>query len=256
MLPKGLRVFPSTDDHSHRRNRLPLSDEVATYVRALIMSRSMRPGEFVRLEKIAEELGVSATPVREGLHALRGEGFLEFEPRRGFVVAPLSPEDIEDLFLVQADIAGELAARAARVATPDVVRELRRLQSALDEANAAGQMDRVVELNHRVHKTINLLAASPKLSFMLSVAVRYVPQPFFVTIEGWVSAAVHDHGRVFAALEANDPDDARAGMRTHILHAGTLLAQHFRQKGLAEEAGSAAIDTGLPPVQELDAGPA
>lgn len=124
--------MPASIPPARRRNRLPLSDEVAAHVRAQIMSGSLQPGEFVRLEKVADDLGVSATPVREGLHALRGEGFLGFEPRRGFVVAPLSPDDIEDLFLVQADIAGELAARAAIAATPEVVDELRRLQAMLD----------------------------------------------------------------------------------------------------------------------------
>ena len=66
-----------------------LSDEVAGYVRELIMSGNLRPGEFIRQERIADELQLSATPVREGLLLLRGEGFLELKPRRGFVVAPL-----------------------------------------------------------------------------------------------------------------------------------------------------------------------
>lgn len=223
-------MLDSELNRSRRRKRQPLTDEVASYVRALIMSGALHPGDFVRLEKIADDLGVSATPVREALHALRGEGFLIFEPRRGFIVAPLSPSDIEDLFLVQADIAGELAARAARVATPDLVNELRELQSALDAATGDGHADDVVDINHEIHRRINGLAAAPKLSFLLSVAVRYVPQPFFVTIEGWVSAAVHDHGIVFAALENNDPEAAREAMRNHILHAGALLATHFRQQ--------------------------
>lgn len=218
----------STSSPARRRKRLPLSDEVAAYVRAQIMSGLLQPGEFVRLEKVADDLEVSATPVREGLHALRGEGFLDFEPRRGFVVAPLSPDDIEDLFLVQADIAGELAARAAVAATPEVVAELRRLQALLDRATSDGRSEDVVDLNHQIHRTINVLAAAPKLSFLLSVAVRYVPQPFFLNIDGWVSAAVHDHGKVFAAMETNDPEAAREGMRHHILHAGNLLADHFR----------------------------
>ncbi|MPZ59864.1 MAG: FCD domain-containing protein [Propionibacteriales bacterium] len=187
------------------------------------MSGSLRPGDFVRLEKIADELGVSATPVREGLHALRGEGFLTFEPRRGFVVAPLSPSDIQDLYLVQANIAGELAARAAIAATPATVAGLRELQAELDQATCDGRAEDVLELNWQIHREINRLAGSPKLSFLLSVAVRYVPQPFFATIEGWVSAAVHDHAHVFDAIERNDPAAARSAMEKHILHAGDVI---------------------------------
>jgi len=75
-------VLESRTDGSRRRTRVSLSDEVAAHVRALIISGSLHPGEFVRLEKIADDLGVSATHVREGLHVLRGEGFLDFEPSR------------------------------------------------------------------------------------------------------------------------------------------------------------------------------
>lgn len=205
-----------------------MSEEVASHVRALIMSGTLRAGQFVRLDRVAEELDVSATPVREGLQALRGEGFLTFEPRRGFMVAPLSPDDVQDLFLVQADIAGELAARAAAVMTPEVVAEVRALQTALRQALADGRPEDVVDLNHQVHRTINLQAQAPKLAWMLGVAVRYVPEPFFLTIDGWSQASLHDHDGVLDALAAHDPEGARAAMRTHILHAGRLLAQHLR----------------------------
>jgi DNA-binding GntR family transcriptional regulator len=192
------------------------------------MSGRLGPGEFVRLERIAEELDVSATPVREGLQALRGEGFLTFEPRRGFVVAPLSPDDVHDLFLVQADIAGELAARAAAATTPEWMAELRATQDQLIAAMASGRPEDVVEHNRQVHRLINLHANAPKLAWMLSVAVRYVPEPFFLAIEGWSQASLHDHDDVLAALEAGDAGRAREAMRRHILHAGDLLAEHLR----------------------------
>lgn len=211
-----------------RAERQPLSEEVASHVRSLIMSGTLRAGQFVRLDRIAEELDVSATPVREGLQALRGEGFLTFEPRRGFIVAPLTPDDVEDLFLVQADIAGELAARAATAVTPEWMAELRRLQWAVAQAVTAGRAEDVVEHNRQVHRHINLRAQAPKLAWMLSVAVRYVPEPFFLTIDGWSQASLHDHDAVLDALERGDPADARTAMRAHILHAGQLLAAHLR----------------------------
>lgn len=65
--------------------RRQLSDEVADYVRELIMSGQVRHGEFLRLERVADDLGISVTPVREALLSLRGEGFVTLEPRRGFM---------------------------------------------------------------------------------------------------------------------------------------------------------------------------
>ncbi|MCR6030075.1 FCD domain-containing protein [Nocardioides sp. zg-579] len=209
------------------RRRSTLSNEVAAHVRALVMAGALKPGEFVRMERIADELEVSITPVREGLHTLSAEGFLTFEPRRGFMVAPLSAADIRDLFWVQADIAGELAARAAARATSEDLVALRALQRDLGTASQEGRADDVVDLNWRIHRHVNLLAGSPKLAFLLSVAVRYVPLPFFATIPGWSDASVHDHEAVFRALEEHDAEAARVAMHDHIAHAGDLLAQHF-----------------------------
>ena len=93
--------------------REQLSDEVAGRLRAAIMSGTLRPGTFIRLDETATQLGVSITPVREALRTLRGEGMVQLEPHRGHVVLPLSRADIADIFWLQATIAKELAASAA-----------------------------------------------------------------------------------------------------------------------------------------------
>jgi DNA-binding transcriptional MocR family regulator len=67
-------------DRLARRQQLP--EEVAGYVRELIITGAVRPGEFLRMERIAEAVGVSNTPVREGLLILRSEGLVELVPRR------------------------------------------------------------------------------------------------------------------------------------------------------------------------------
>src|SRR5664279_1472908 len=115
-LPQGTGVFGP-------RGRVQLSEEVASHLRDMIMSGTLRPGEFIRLEAVAHKLGVSVTPVREALLLLRGEDIVRLLPRRGCVGAPLSRVDVEDLFDVQARLAGELAARAvSRVTEEDLGR--------------------------------------------------------------------------------------------------------------------------------------
>ena len=102
--------------------RRQLSDEVAAPVRDLIMSGQVGHGEFLRLERIAADLGISVTPVREALLSLRGEGFVTLEPRRGFMPAPLTRQDVQDLFEAQAYFAGELAQPKAILLDPRLIR--------------------------------------------------------------------------------------------------------------------------------------
>jgi DNA-binding GntR family transcriptional regulator len=206
--------------------RPQLSDEAAAYVRELVLTGQLKAGEFVRVDRVAEELDISVTPVREGLLALRGEGFLDLAPRRGFVVAGLSEGDVRDLFWVQAQIAGELAARATEQVTPEQLKELESLQEDLSKALDRGSLDEVERCNHAFHRTLNLAAAAPKLTWFLRTATRYVPHRFYHRVGGWPDASAHDHLAILDGLRGRDPEVVRTAMEEHINHIGELLIDH------------------------------
>jgi len=210
--------------------RAQLGDEVASYLRDLIMSGQLS-GEYVRLERVAETLGVSVTPVREALLSLRAEGFVRLEPRRGFLVLPLTGDDVTDLFLAQSQLAGELAARAAIRSDEEVLERLHRSQESLRAAAREGDLARIEEENYLFHREINLAADAPKLTWLLGVVVRYAPRRFYPTIEGWPAASVRDHDSILDAITRKDERAARGGMVEHIVHAGELLVGHLRTSG-------------------------
>jgi DNA-binding GntR family transcriptional regulator len=217
------------------RRRPQLAEEVADYLRERIMSGQVRSGEYLRLEHVAEELGISITPVREALVALRGEGFVQLLPRRGFVVSPLSRMDVQDVFRVQADIAGELSARAARMITEEQLDRLAQIQSELDALHGKAAADKQEALNHEFHRLINSVSESRKLAWFLVAAVRYAPLSFYGEIHGWTKASLDDHHAVLKALRARDGEAARAAMHRHITHAGDLLVEHLDKLGIWDE---------------------
>jgi len=209
-----------------------LSERVAAYVREGIMVGEFPPGEFVRTEHLAAQLGVSQTPVREALMILHSEGSVRWEPRRGYRVVALTARDVRDLFHVQAYIAGELAARAATHLDGAEIARLEAVQSELVEAEGAGDTELVDRLNHEIHRTVNKASGSMRMASLLNLTVNYVPLRFFGTIEGWPSASVHDHGAVLSAFAARDADAARAAMVAHIEHIGELLVAHLAKHGI------------------------
>ncbi|MFA1543809.1 GntR family transcriptional regulator [Actinomadura monticuli] len=213
-------------------SRPQLSDEAAARIRELIMDGRVRPGDHLRLERLALEFGISVTPVREALKSLRSEGFVVLEPRRGFVVAPLSRQDVQDLFWVQAGIAAELTARAAPRIGAGTVRELDGLQRAMERAMDARRPDLMEECNHLFHREINLAADSPKLAWSLATTARYVPRGLYGRLAGWPALAAADHERVLAALRAGDTREAAAEMRGHIVRVGELLIAHLDLRGM------------------------
>ncbi|GAA4642591.1 GntR family transcriptional regulator [Gordonia humi] len=205
-----------------------MSDDAASHVRELIVAGALRAGEYIRPETVADELGISATPAREGLLSLQSEGFLRVEPRKGFVVVPLTGDDIRDVFVAQSLLGGELAARAAERVTDDDVQRLQTIQRELEAATDAHDYDAVEMHNHEFHSVVYGIAAAPKLSWMIKGSLGYAPRKFFASVEGWPQASAHDHRAIIDSLRGRDAAAARAAMSAHIRNAGELLAEHRR----------------------------
>jgi len=213
-----------------RRGR-SLTDEVADHVRGLVMTGRVREGDYLRLDRLAADLGISVTPVREGLLALQGEGFVELLPRRGFVVRALAEQDLQDVFWVQAQLEGELARRAAAVFDDELVAGLRAIQERLVAAAERGDHRLVERHNYDFHHAVAKAVDAKRLRWFLKVAARMSPSRYFPQVEGWTDAAVSDHGAIIEALAAGDGDAAAAAMQSHILHAGRLLGDAFGRIG-------------------------
>lgn len=207
--------------------RRQLSAEVASSLRQAIMAGELSPGEPVRAEAVGDAMGVSATPVREALQALRVEGFLELVPSKGFTVAPLTPADIRDIFAGHALLAGELTARAVSHATAADADRLQKLHDELAHAAAVGDRALLEQRNHDFHRAVYQLAGSERLRWAIRAFVKYVPRAFSAEIEGWPDTMVNDHSAIVEALIAGDAEGARAAMATHIRNSGEKLAEHL-----------------------------
>jgi len=187
---------------ARRREQLP--DEVAGYLRAAIMSGSLRPGTFVRLDETAAQLGVSITPVREALRTLRGEGLVQLEPHRGHVVSPITRDDIADIFWLQGTIAAELATTVAQRASDGDIDELERLTDALDDAVQGGDVDAIALAEFNFHRTFNRTTNRMKLAWFLLNAARYLPPHIYASDPQWGVEAVANHRQLVTALRQRD----------------------------------------------------
>jgi DNA-binding GntR family transcriptional regulator len=197
----------STKPRSRRPlRRAQLSDEVANHLRAAIMSGTLRPGTFIRLDETAAELGVSITPVREALLKLRGEGMVQLEPHRGHVVLPLTRQDIQDIFWLQATIAKELAATATDNITDGEIDELDRINHALEATIGSSEADTIAGIEFAFHRVFNQASGRIKLAWFLLNAARYMPVRVYAADPDWGVAAVDNHRQLIAALRRRDAD--------------------------------------------------
>ncbi|GAB3176715.1 GntR family transcriptional regulator [Streptomyces incanus] len=234
-----MKSSPTVPRRTPGDKRKQLPEEVAAYVRELVITGEVSAGEFLRMEPIAEAVGVSNTPVREGLLLLQSEGFVQLVPRRGFVVAPFTPGDIEDIFWAQARLGGELAARAAKQITPAAIARLEANIEDYERAAEAGDTYALAELGHLFHREVNLAAGSRRLALLLGTVVKQLPNQFYVTIEGQVDNSRTEHPLLLDALKKGDARKARSVFEKHIQGGATRLIETLKERGMwAEEQAS------------------
>jgi DNA-binding GntR family transcriptional regulator len=133
-----------------------LYEEVAELLRQRIFQRELEPGSWIDELKLAEEYGISRTPLREALKVLAAEGLVTMKVRRGAYVTEVSEKDLADVYhllsLLESDAAGVVAERA----TNDELAELQTLHDALEAAVA--ERDRFFALNEQFHMRVLELA--------------------------------------------------------------------------------------------------
>lgn len=219
--------------------RRQLSDEVAGHLRARIMSGTLRPGTFIRLDDTAAELGVSITPVREALRTLRGEGLVHLEPHRGHVVAAFTRTDVEDLFWLQTTIAEQLVRTAAQRITEAQIAELESLADEFDTALEDQDVDRVGTAEFAFRRAVNVAAGRMKLARFLLHASRYLPASFYAGDPQWGAQAMSNHRRLIAAFRRRDADAAARLTREQFTDGARRLTARLDELGVWDSSGAA-----------------
>jgi len=131
--------------------RTALYEEVAELLRARIFSHELAPGCWIDEQAIAEELGISRTPMREALKVLASEGLVVLKPRRGCYVAQLSEQDLDEVFPIMALLESRCAYEAARKASDEDIARLETLHQDLEVQAAKGDADAFFAANDAFH---------------------------------------------------------------------------------------------------------
>jgi DNA-binding GntR family transcriptional regulator len=202
---------------------LPLRDVAATEIRRLILDGTLKQGERLIEDRLAEQLGVSRNPVREALRVLEAEGFVDTTARRGCFVATLSAEHAADLFEVRLAVeplGARLAARAAARA-PEACRgyidRMKEILAAAQTQPDEHDLDRLSELHTELHALIFEMTGN---SYLIGIAVPMVKRGQWLLRQSAplrTPSAWEQHHGLISAIEAGDADLAETVARHHVL---------------------------------------
>ena len=184
----------------------------------------MVPGEPLVEQALAEQFGVSRTPVREALHRLAQADLAERGARRAFVVRKMAPEDLSELFEASGEVESALAALAAHRMSEI---ERRQLQSILAEGHACDDPDAYGAINARFHDAIKtgarnaILAATLDEMSLRTLAWRAAN---FHSDAGRLATSRAEHRAITEAILAQDAEATRRLMRSHVASSYLVLA--------------------------------
>jgi len=174
------------------------------------------PGHRLVESELAEQLGVSRTPVREALQRLETQGMLRRDGR-SLIVASLDHNQLSELYAVRSELEGLAARLAARHATEEELRVLRRMV-AEDRALQGGDPRALSRANKRFHRQIHLASHNRFLVQQLDLVHRSMALMANTSFaaEGRDAMALAEHDRIVEAIAAQDGDAASATLKAHI----------------------------------------
>jgi DNA-binding GntR family transcriptional regulator len=220
-----------------------LSSKTKDRILQLILEGELQPGDRLVETRLARELGVSQSPVREAIRDLAGVGFIEVEPYRGARIRQFTMEE----FLDDMGVRGELEAIAARRAAARITRaqtaELRRLIDEMHGMGEAGDAHGQAMKNTEFHRTVVRAAGSAGLERAWAVLEPFARTYLTAMVPGTDLVWLGDrHSGIVDALESGDADLAAAVMMRHAEEAQDLLKERSRQTPAAAGTGAVAGD--------------
>lgn len=190
------------------------------------------PGMRLLEVKLANELGMSRTPVREAIRQLARDGIVEMTPNRGATVRGWTPAEVEETYALRAVLEGFCASRAATRMDPSSIARLAELHAEFEHELGMEQpsVENLIRLNDQFHRSIVAGSGSTKAMEVVPQAAevsRSIKRAFWSSHRIRQTALVY-HREIVEAIRAGDPIRAEAVARSHVFSVKDFLFEYQR----------------------------
>jgi DNA-binding GntR family transcriptional regulator len=218
----------------HRRT---LAAQVQERIREAILKQTLKPGERIDQNQLAEQLQVSMAPIREALKSLEAEGLVMIQPRRGAFVIEVSLTDMDKLYFTRGMIEGEAIYNAVLLLTEKDFGALENMTQAMRRATDANDINTYINLNRQFHTHIYAALDNQHLMQVIQLlwerSELYRFRYMFVTRD---HERIHqEHDDILEACRLRDQNLAKERAIQHITL--TQHALHDQLKGESSHRG-------------------
>src|ERR1700733_1023195 len=217
-----------------------MPEAVYQQLKTAILTGVFQPGQTLRQEDVAKQLGVSRGPLREALPKLEAEGMIISTPHRGCTVVSLEPAEIMEIFELRAMLEASLAKAAARKGDPVAVRRLREIaviMRSLDVSVSEGDQQRWFDLNYELHDIL-LAVAGRRHHLRVLEIVRALAEPYIrmdVGSTGSFEEAQKEHDGLIEAFVAGDCQTLEKLTREHVQHTAQRIIEALDESKIGKE---------------------
>jgi DNA-binding GntR family transcriptional regulator len=213
-------------------NKKSLTSLIFNKVRNDILNDKYKLGDKLIESKLANELQVSRTPVREALKQLELDGLVESIPNRGVVVKGLTDQDIYDIYSVRVSIEAIAAGLAVERMSPEDLNELEEIVDLMEFFTMKKDSDKIFELNTKFHEKIYSSTKSRYLEHILKDFQIFIKTTRLESLktEGRLDVAIVEHKKILEALKKRDKDEARKCIIEHIESAQRNVHKMLKNK--------------------------
>ncbi|MBF4695495.1 GntR family transcriptional regulator [Fusibacter ferrireducens] len=200
------------------RNYKPLGEVVFEYLRNAILSGELKPGERLMEVTIAEQLGVSRTPVREAIRKLEKESFVIMIPRKGAYVADLTKNDILEVLEIRKELEGFAAALSAERMNEVEKEQLGKIVEDFNECLISMDKKRMIECDNEFHSFIFNGSKNQRLIniiFDLHDQFQRFRLIYFNEFTNYQEIQV-SHSKIYDAILNKNPKEAREEAENHV----------------------------------------
>ncbi len=211
------------------KKAMPARVQITAILRKALFSGEYKSGDVLSLTGIAEQLGISRTPVREAFQTLEAEGLIELQMNRGAIVKPIGKKFITDHYEMRALLESEAAARAAVRGLPECAVLLQKLHSLLARIRDVSA-EEYEELNLAVHTAIWTAADNERLYKFLASLWNGPSVGFTASKLEHYTQSTQEHIGVLQAIEKSDAEAARKIMTQHIDRSLDNILKNFQYR--------------------------
>ena len=199
-------------------DRVTTSRAILDALRTRIREGELTPGTQLSENDVAQELGVSRTPVREAFIQLRQQGLLRVLPQRGSFVAPINLTDIENSFFLRETLELRTVELAAQRCTKTDAARLEKIVARHRQLIPAGNRDAFMAADDAMHRRIVEMCGRPLVWQIVNDAKLQIDRVRYLIAQDTASREriVKDHERIVGAVIANKPEEAVEAMRHHL----------------------------------------